>query len=50
MAAPVLNLGHSARDVYFPVGTDWTHHYTFKVTTQSVEAPLSTFPLFKRAP
>eukprot|EP01047_Picozoa_sp_COSAG01_P035584 COSAG01_NODE_2741_length_7157_cov_10.590677_2_plen_460_part_00 len=54
MAAPVLNLGQRARDVYFPVGADWTHHYTSKVykggTTQSVEAPLSTFPLFRRTP
>jgi hypothetical protein len=54
MAAPVLNLGQRARNVYFPVGADWTHHYTSKVykggTTQSVEAPLSTFPLFRRTP
>ena len=54
MAAPVLNLGQRARDVYFPIGADWTHHYTAKVykggTTASVEAPLNTFPLFKRTP
>jgi len=53
MAAPVLNLGQRARDVYFPIGADWTHHYTSTVykggTTASVEAPLNTFPLFKRS-
>ena len=53
MAAPILNLGQRARDVYFPIGADWTHHYSAKVykggTTASVPAPLSTFPLFKRS-
>ena len=30
MAAPVLNLGQRARMVYFPLGADWTHHYTVR--------------------
>jgi len=53
MAAPVLNLGQRARSVYFPIGADWTHHYTSQVykggTTTVVPAPLDTFPLFKRS-
>jgi hypothetical protein len=53
MAAPVLNLGQRARAVYFPKGADWVHHYTSTKysggTTAVVDAPLSTFPLFKRA-
>ena len=32
MAAPVLNLGQRARMVYFPLGADWTHHYTVRHT------------------
>lgn len=52
MAAPVLNLGQRSRRVYFPVGASWQHHYTGTVykggTTVSVDAPLDTFPLFKR--
>ena len=32
MAAPVLNLGQRARMVYFPLGADWTHHYTVRDT------------------
>ena len=52
MAAPVLNLGQRSREVYFPRGAEWTHHYTGKVysggTTASVPAPLNTFPLFKK--
>ena len=52
MAAPILNLGQRARCVYFPQGSNWTHHYTSKVyeggTTATVPAPLENFPLFKR--
>ena len=52
MAAPILNLGQRARCVYFPQGSNWTHHYTSKVyeggTTAAVPAPLENFPLFKR--
>ena len=37
---------------YFPLGTDWTHHYTGTVykggTTEAIPAPLDSFPLFKR--
>ena len=44
MAAPILNLGQRARMVYFPVGADWTHHYTSTVykggSTKMVPAPL----------
>lgn len=52
MAAPVLNLGQRVRNVYFPIGADWVHHYTGVVykggTTAAVPAPLNTFPLFLR--
>jgi alpha-glucosidase (family GH31 glycosyl hydrolase) len=52
MAAPVLNLGQRSRNVYFPSGADWVHHYSGQKfaggTTANVSAPLATFPLFKR--
>lgn len=54
MAAPVLNLGQRSRDVYFPLGADWIHHFTNVTykggTTASVAAPLTQFPLFLRVP
>jgi len=54
MAAPILNLGQRSRPVYFPHGADWEHHYTGTLykggTTETVDAPLDTFPLFKRLP
>ena len=54
MAAPIFNIGQRARMVYFPKGADWTHFYTSTVykggTTAAVDAPLNSFPLFKRTP
>lgn len=54
MAAPIFNIGQRARMVYFPKGVDWTHFYTSTVykggTTAAVDAPLNSFPLFKRTP
>jgi alpha-glucosidase (family GH31 glycosyl hydrolase) len=38
MAAPVLNLGQRARMVYFPLGVDWTHHYTVRHTDNGVKS------------
>lgn len=53
MAAPILNLGQRSRDVYFPKGADWVHHYTGQKysggTIATVDAPLENFPLFKKA-
>ena len=37
MAAPVLNLGQRARMVYFPLGADWTHHYTVRHTEHAIK-------------
>ena len=37
MAAPVLNLGQRARMVYFPLGADWTHHYTVRQAHPTVQ-------------
>jgi len=52
MAAPVLVAGARERQVHYPKGASWTHHYTGKVyeggTTATVQAPLDSFPLFKR--
>merc|ERR1712048_1196015 len=52
MVAPILNLGQRSREVYFPTGTDWVHHFTGKRyhggSTATVDAPLENFPLFKR--
>ncbi len=52
MAAPILNLGQRSRQVYFPKGAQWVHHFTGATynggSTVSVDAPLDTFPLFKK--
>eukprot|EP01051_Picozoa_sp_SAG22_P006270 SAG22_NODE_404_length_11005_cov_8.751788_7_plen_337_part_00 len=52
MAAPVLVAGARSRQVYFPAGASWRHHFTNKTyaggETADVEAPLDHFPLFWR--
>merc|ERR1712034_258377 len=52
MVAPILGLGQRSRQVYFPVGADWTHYFSGKKyvggTIATVDAPLDSFPLFKR--
>jgi hypothetical protein len=42
MAAPVLNWGQRARAVYFPLGADWTHHYTGTVCVTPPPPPTHT--------
>ena len=48
----MLVAGARERQVCFPKGVSWTHHYTGKVydggTTATVQAPLDFCPLFKR--
>lgn len=52
MVAPILSLGQRNRQVYFPLGADWTHYFFGKKyvggTIATVDAPLNSFPLFKR--
>lgn len=52
MAAPIFNIGQRNRQVYFPHGASWVHHFSGQRyqggTTASINAPLETFPLFKR--
>lgn len=52
MVAPVLYYGQRSRAVYFPLGADWVHHFSNEKyaggSTAVVDAPLETFPLFKR--
>merc|ERR1712151_277451 len=53
MVAPILGLGQRSRQVYFPSGEDWIHYFAgtkyIGGTTAPVDAPLDSFPLFKRA-
>merc|ERR1712232_211316 len=52
MVAPILNLRQRSREVYFPRGADWVHHFSGHKyqggSTATIDAPLETFPLFKR--
>lgn len=53
MVAPILDLGQRSRQVYFPLGSDWTHFFSGKTyrggTIATVDAPLdASFPLFHR--
>jgi len=54
MVAPIYTQGATGRDVYFPAGTTWVHHFTNKAyhggTTAHVDGPINQFPLFKRGP
>ena len=50
MAAPVLCAGQRERDVYFPKGRSFRHHFTNVTyeggTVATVATPLDSFPLF----
>lgn len=53
MVAPIYEMGARDRTVYFPAGSSWVHHFTgakYKGGgSQSVDAPMEHFPLFKKA-
>merc|ERR1712048_405533 len=52
MAAPVYTMGARSRDVYFPLGSTWIHHFTGASysggSMATIEAPMDHFPLFKK--
>ena len=52
LVAPVTTQNATKRDVYFPAGASWKHVFTGDVVeggkTETVEAPLETFPVYTR--
>ena len=52
MVAPVYTYQARNRTLYFPSGSKWQHYFTGTVydggANKTIDAPLETFPLFKR--